>query len=587
MSFANKMTSYFTLSRIQCANVLLFLLLFCTLFAKVIIFQLVCFEYVAVRLIFKQPLLFFAFWMGKIVMPLIIAAPALVTTRYYWTIFVNCLVDIWAIVNMIYFNANGTMITYDMIFMLDNLSGFGASLLTYLNFSQLLMPIITLLYVIAISSLHLWKTAQSNIRTIVMPIVVTLGIGLQITANVLTNYVNGCPLSMSIYQYCTQRTSMTAENRFVYQHSFISWLPTLFVYHHINRRYVTNYVMSEQEIQSLNALVHRQNQSSPQKNLILILVESLESWPLQEICGVEFSPFLHKFTTHEQVMFCEHIRSQVKQGVSGDGQMIISSGILPISEGVACKKYGNNTFPNYAHFYTNPAIVNPMPNVWNQKQMTTSYHYQELIEPISIKEAWEDEAVFEKMGDWIRKQNGLFCCLGITISTHAPFEYGKKHPYHTIPTMPSLLQDYLNTIHYTDSCIGNFIANLLEDGYLDNTVIVITGDHNVFRNKTHFKEITDYALNNGIDMQAGDTYTPLIVYSSDFHNNRAVEDTCYQMDIFPTILHLIGCDNYYWQGFGINLADTNAQYGRFITETEAYNLSELVLRSNFFDTIDK
>lgn len=69
------MTHYFNLSRTYCANVLLFLLLFSTLFAKVIIFQLACFEYVAVRLVFKQPLLFGAFWAGKIVMPLIIAAP--------------------------------------------------------------------------------------------------------------------------------------------------------------------------------------------------------------------------------------------------------------------------------------------------------------------------------------------------------------------------------------------------------------------------------------------------------------------------------------------------------------------------------
>lgn len=581
------MTHYFNLSRTYCANVSLFLLLFSTLFAKVIIFQFACFEYVAVRLVFKQPLLFGAFWAGKIVMPLIIAAPTLITTRNYWTISVNCLVDIWAIVNMIYFNSNGTMITYDMIFMLDNLSGFGSSLLTYMNFSQLLMPIITLLYVIAISSLHLWKTAQSNIKVIVMTLVVTWGIGMHITANVLTNYVNGCPLSMSIYQYCTQRTSMTAENRFVYQHSFISWLPTLFIYHHINRYYGTNYVLSEQDEQRLNALVHQRNQSFPQKNLILILVESLESWPLQEICGVEYAPFLRKFTTHEQVMYCEHIRSQVKHGVSGDGQMIISSGILPISDGVACKKYGNNTFPNYAHFYTNSAIVNPMPNVWNQKQMTNSYHYQELIEPTSNNETWEDETIFEKMADWIRKQNGLFCCMGITISTHAPFKYGNEHPYHAIQNMPSVLQDYLSSIHYTDSCIGTFIVNLQEDGYLNNTIIVITGDHNLFRNKTHFKEITDYALNNGIDMQAGETYTPLIVYSSDSHKNRVVEDTCYQMDIFPTILHMIGCDNYYWQGFGVNLADTNAQYNRFITETEAYNLSELVLKSDFFATVEK
>ena len=83
-------------------------------------------------------------------------------------------------------------------------------------------------------------------------------------------------------------------------------------------------------------------------------------------------------------------------------------------------------------------------------------------------------------------------------------------------------------------------------------------------------------------MQAGETYTPLIVYSSDSHKNRVVEDTCYQMDIFPTILHLIGCENYYWHGFGVNLLDSAARNNRTISEEEAYRLSDLIIRSDYF-----
>lgn len=62
-------------------------------------------------------------------------------------------------------------------------------------------------------------------------------------------------------------------------------------------------------------------------------------------------------------------------------------------------------------------------------------------------------------------------------------------------------------------------------------------------------------------------------------------DTCYQMDIFPTILHLIGCEDYYWKGFGVNLLDSVARNNRVITEHEAFILSDKVIRANWFETI--
>ena len=52
-------------------------------------------------------------------------------------------------------------------------------------------------------------------------------------------------------------------------------------------------------------------------------------------------------------LFAPNITSQVKHGVSGDGQMIVNTGLLPISQGSAAAKYGNNVFPNIAHFYQN------------------------------------------------------------------------------------------------------------------------------------------------------------------------------------------------------------------------------------------
>ena len=37
------------------------------------------------------------------------------------------------------------------------------------------------------------------------------------------------------------------------------------------------------------------------------------------------------------------------------------------------------------------------------------------------------------------------------------------------------------------------------------------------------------------------------------------------MDIYPTLLHLLGCDKYYWKGVGVNLLEQDTLVNRPIT----------------------
>ena len=63
-----------------------------------------------------------------------------------------------------------------------------------------------------------------------------------------------------------------------------------------------------------------------------------------------------------------------------------------------------------------------------------------------------------------------------------------------------------------------------------------------------------------------------------------MSETSYQMDAYPTILHLIGCEDYYWKGFGVNLLDSIARNNRPITEQEAFILSDKIIRANWFES---
>ena len=51
----------------------------------------------------------------------------------------------------------------------------------------------------------------------------------------------------------------------------------------------------------------------------------------------------------------------------------------------------------------------------------------------------------------------------------------------------------------------------------------------------------------------------------------------------PTIMSLMGCESYFWQGVGVNLLDQEARHNRRFNEREAYRLSDIIIRSNYFE----
>ena len=109
------------------------------------------------------------------------------------------------------------------------------------------------------------------------------------------------------------------------------------------------------------------------------------------------------------------------------------------------------------------------------------------------------------------------------------------------------------------------------DSTLTNSTIVITGDHTIFDDAAR-KQFNDYCMEYGENYDVLESYCPLIVYSPNISEKTILDDECYQMDIYPTILGLIGCKDYYWQGFGVDLLDTTAT--RKILESDAIDLSD-------------
>lgn len=583
-----------------------FALLVISVFLKEILFHWFCFRSILLSSLFYAPLEFFRFWGGKIVPALFIGGFVFVFRNKLWSVVAHCLIDIWIIANMFYYKANLLFISYETMKMADNMTGFWDSLYAYTEWGMALFPLITVIY-----GFSIWFLPKSHNRlfhtfTIVMLLSVCIAsldnVCLRasqqksIVNNEVTEQVNDILLAREqfvyyfpfghVYYYSKIEPSLNYDvwaKVYIREYSIISYFPASIMYNFWTPagRRIELTTKDKESIQTL-VLEHTSDSSlTPKTNLVFLLVESLESWPINDVCGYEFMPNLLKLSRNEHTLYCEKVISQVRHGNSADGQMINVTGLLPIANGATCRLFADNIFPSYAQCFQNSAIVNPSVEVWNQSAMTDAYGFKQLFEP-QKGEVWDDDKVIRQVYNYMDTVSSPYSVMGITISSHVPFEYGAKRPKYIIEDMPAILLAYLNSLFYTDSIIGDFVnAVYTNEKFAKNTTIVITGDHTIFR--SFDMQLDRYAKTHNISMKTANTYTPLFVYSSSIDRNVLIRDTCYQMDIYPTIMSVIGCENYFWKGLGINLLDSTSRNNRHIFEQEAYELSELIIRSNFFD----
>ena len=93
----------------------------------------------------------------------------------------------------------------------------------------------------------------------------------------------------------------------------------------------------------------------------------------------------------------------------------------------------------------------------------------------------------------------------------------------------------------------------------------------------------EYAAAHGINFKVGQNRVPLIIYSPMIMGNERYDGEAYQMDVFPTVCALIDTSAHV-PSFGVDLRDSTALANRPVSEEEAYRLSDLIIRSNYFGT---
>ena len=133
-----------------------------------------------------------------------------------------------------------------------------------------------------------------------------------------------------------------------------------------------------------------------------------------------------------------------------------------------------------------------------------------------------------------------------TVKTMSPEELKEIH---FSPAIPQKMNDYMTTARYTDKAIGKFVEYLKTLPQYDETLIVITGDHEGLA--TYREELCNAPGGKGI--VSDKTFTPFIIVNSPV--GMRYDKVMGQIDMYPTLLNLLQLDDYYWSGLGQSILD--------------------------------
>ena len=362
------------------------------------------------------------------------------------------------------------------------------------------------------------------------------------------------------------------------------------------------------------------------KNILLIHAESIQNFTLNtSFNGVDVAPNLKKLAS--EGLYFSNFYAQESVGTSSDSEFTLSTSLMPASSGTVFVSYWDREYETLQKllkkqgYYTFSMHGNNC-SFWNRNNAHKSLGYEKFYcynKDFNIDETiglgLSDKSFFRQASEKIKKisdEHTNFMGTLIMLTNHTPFsdieshsdyevtyKYKKKNEETgqeeevTAPYMEGTkLGNYFKSVHYADEAIGQLIDELDQNGVLDNTVIVIYGDHDAKLKKSEFKRFYNYDPETDSVLDKDDPNykevdyyqyelnrkVPFIIWSKD--NKDKAKETKKIMgmyDVMPTLGNMFGFKSKYALGHDIFSIDENVVFfpdGNWLTDKMYYNQSK-------------
>lgn len=305
------------------------------------------------------------------------------------------------------------------------------------------------------------------------------------------------------------------------------------------------------------------------KNLIVIQVEALQQFVIgSSINGQEITPNLNKWFNRS--MYFDNYFYQVAAGNTSDAEFLSLNSLYPADTGAAYLTYSGDTFSSLPiemkekGYYT-AALHGYREGFWNRNVMYKSEGFDNFFGEHSFNQdetvglGLSDKSFLTQTADKLKGFKSPYFSFVITLSSHYPYDDQKGYgDFDVAQYKGTFLGNYLNGIHYADAQLGMFLQKLQDNGTLDNSIVVLYGDHYAIP-KNNIDELYKF---EGIDNPTDLDYNLLQKVPMAIHfpkdQYKGVNHTYGgQIDLYPTISNLFNLSNKYMLGKDL----LNAQNG--------------------------
>jgi len=325
------------------------------------------------------------------------------------------------------------------------------------------------------------------------------------------------------------------------------------------------------------------------KNVIVIHAESIQGIALNRSFNCkEVTPNLNKIAS--EGLYFSNFYSQVGVGTSSDAEFTYATSLMPSLSGTVFVNYFDNEYITIQKLlkekgYYIASMHANNGDFWNREVMHKNMGYDEFYDKdyFTIDETigmgLSDKSFFKQTIPYlqdIKESNEKFYTTLIMLSNHTPFDdleltdefetlVKYKSGKETILANPiegTMLEDYFRSVHYADQAIGQFIKDLEENNLLEDTILVIYGDHearidkedydllynyNPETGKLYDENDKNYVEYNKYDYEI-DKKVPFIIWSNDIELAKEVKTPMGMIDVLPTLGNMLNVHSDYQLG---------------------------------------
>lgn len=384
-----------------------------------------------------------------------------------------------------------------------------------------------------------------------------------------------------IYKYCTSNIKLTdEENKEINQ-----WLTD-------NREYLSD---------------NKYKGIIKGKNVIVIQWESLEEFVIgAKVANQEITPNVNKLL--KNALFFDNIFEQNNKGTTSDAELMSNTSLWPTRDDSYFVEYSLNTTKSIQKYlkkegYTTISTHGELAGNWNWLEnhinfgADKTWDIDQYDKSNTMYLGLYDREMFNGVYDKLKHEKNPYYLFMTTLTSHGPFEIPEDYKMLKLPeeVANTPLGNYFQSLRYTDEQIGNFVKKLNESGMLDNTAIVIYGDHGGI-NKYYKAQLSNLQFENRWWYQ-DELKVPLIIYSKGI-DKETINTHGGLVDVMPTLLYLMGNSRDTFDKNAMGRVLVNTKEDATITTDgtikgnpspefrkhleDAYRINDLIIKGNYF-----